>query len=565
MIYDDYNILRCLSLILFFCFAERIAGFSSNHYSICLQTRVYKKNNVHLASSGGEEAFESLPATVETTSTSLFNVNSGNLQRLTGTFDPKSFEKMAEQKVERQCELKAQVMVEKAVEDVINAQYKSGILQNPSERDPPSFTSNTIDVIDVTESTQTSLDGNEFQQLKSNSVFPLKQDGNTNSQDNLHDGLLVDCKNFIADASNNNVGTFGIDSEIDISQTSDPHSLDDSLDFHDIVIDVEDSTELLIDTTVEESKEVPLEMGLTLIDKSHDSSASRNSYDNQMDHKSDSGEREIESVAHDKIQTGSKQDIYRIDTVKSVMEVINNNIYTILDGTTNDYSSSILGVVDLEDGLGIEHEESLAKTMSFLISSPISVDQKSKKTSKELRELELIAESKVEKVVEAQVEAETEALVESAVILPTQKQVEKKIQQMEEKAEAERLRAEADRLKLEQERVEAERLQRAEQEEEEAKLRKRLEAQQLENERLERKARIAYLERKNSEKRKQLYREKLDRDRREAKMIEQEYAGLSDADKAYRILINLGLIQEHREPISPQLDDEELAPVGIWL
>lgn len=44
-----------------------------------------------------------------------------------------------------------------------------------------------------------------------------------------------------------------------------------------------------------------------------------------------------------------------------------------------------------------------------------------------------------------------------------------------------------------------------------------------------------------------------------------EYAGLSDADKAYRILVNLGLIKEHQDPISPQLDDEELAPVGVWL
>lgn len=465
---------------------------------------------------------------------------------------------MAEKKVERQCELEAQVMVEKAVEDVINAQYKSGILQIPGGRDPPSLTLNNIDAIDVTETEQSSPYENEFQQLKSNSAFPFKQDEYSNSQDNLNDGILVDCEDLIVDVSNTNVGTSGIDSEIVMIQSSDSHSLDDSLDFHDIVINVEDSTERLIDTTVEEAKEVPQEMWLTSIDESNVSRLSRSSYDNQMEDKSNSAEIEIESIAHDKIPAGSKQDIYCIDTVNSVMKVINNNIYAILDRTTTDYTSNILGVVDLEDGLGIEHEESLAKTKSFLSSSPISVDQKSKKTSKELRELELIVERKVEKEVEAQVEAETEALVEGAVIIPAQKQVENKIREMEEKAEA-------DRLKLEEKRVEAECLKRAQQEEEEAKLRKRLEAEQLENERLERKARIAYLERKHSEKRKQLYRAKLDRDRREAKMLEQEYAGLSDADKAYRILVNLGLIKEHQDPISPQLDDEELAPVGVWL
>lgn len=467
---------------------------------------------------------------------------------------------MAEKKVERQCELEAQDMVEKAVEDVINAQYKSGNLQIPSGRDPPSLTLNNIDAIDVTESEQSSPYENEFQQLKSTFAFPFK-DEYSNSQDNLNDGVLVDCEDLIVDVSNNNVGTSGIDSEIDMIQSSDSHSLDDSLDFHDIVIDVEDSTERLIDTTAEEeAKEVPQEMRLTSIDESNDSRLSRSSYDDQMEDKSNSAEIEmkIESIAHDKIPAGSKQDIYCIDTVNSVMKVINNNIYAILDGTTTDYTSNILGVVDLEDGLGIEHEESLAQTKSFLSSSPISVDQKSKKTSKELRELELIAERNVEKDVEAQVETETEALVEGAVIIPAQKQVENKIREMEEKAEA-------DRLKLEEKRVEAECLKRAEQEEEEAKLRKRLEAEQLENERLERKARIAYLERKNSEKRKQLYRAKLDRDRREAKMLEQEYADLSDADKAYRILVNLGLIKEHQDPISPQLDDEELAPVGVWL
>ena len=74
MIHDDYNIVRCLSmLILFFCFADRIAGFSTNHHPIRMQTRVFRKNNVHLASSGGDEALESLAATVETTSTSLFS------------------------------------------------------------------------------------------------------------------------------------------------------------------------------------------------------------------------------------------------------------------------------------------------------------------------------------------------------------------------------------------------------------------------------------------------------------------------------------------------------------